>query len=237
MGLLLPFLLIGGLLLVATQSGKPSVPSTPLPPGIPSNGKDDVGDLPEPQRSAVWLALNSPVSSPESLDLLATTLDSTGFRTAAGRCRARAAQIRASGGIVAPPPGVIPGGGVAVTPKPIPGVTPGLPFVPLNPGALVPTPQPGPIPEPLRTLVFNFMNTHRKIAPDEVGSELPPTPTDLAEIVRVAYTYPDEWDALRRYVIRWDPDNYLHLPNPSATGGFIPNIGLPDPLTYFSTHT
>lgn len=94
----LPVLLLGGLglylLWPRTPASQPLTPTPPptLPP-VPSNGKDDVGDLPSLQAQfQVWNAVINGTNKAELL-ALANTLQSQGFVTAANRVRQRAASL------------------------------------------------------------------------------------------------------------------------------------------------
>lgn len=108
----MPILLLGGLaILVAVLASKQKPggnitggkqpdygKTTPTSFGpAPSNGKDDVGDMPEPQRSTTWGAIDQAVKrkDPLTLDAIAATLDAAGWKTAAARARMIAADVRA----------------------------------------------------------------------------------------------------------------------------------------------
>jgi hypothetical protein len=118
----------------APQPGLPpgQVPLTPTAPSVPgglicpSNGVDDIGDLPIAQRDAVC---NAYYNSTDVAGLynLAMSLDAAGYHFAAARIRQKAAYLA----------------GTAIPPLPT------MPMVPMVPPVTPsPIPTPGPVPSP-----------------------------------------------------------------------------------------
>lgn len=132
------FLILGVVAIAAIASSSqaaqhlPSTPLGPTPPGsgglvCPTNGHDDIGDLPDPfERSSVCVAFYTGID-PKKLLVLADHLDAVGFHTAAARIRNRAVLLSPSA-----PPSPPPGSPLVPTPSPL---APLSPIVPLFPGS------------------------------------------------------------------------------------------------------
>lgn len=147
------FLLLGIVAIAAFASSSqtaphpPNVPLGPTPPGsggfvCPSNGHDDIGDLPDPfERTSVCTAFYTGID-PAKLLTLADHLDTAGFHTAAARIRNRAVLLTP-----APSPLPLPAPGPSPSPSPSPSPltptpSPLSPVTPISPTPFGPTPPP-----------------------------------------------------------------------------------------------